>query len=212
MGIKLFDFSFFFNDVIHASINNKYLSSDLSDKFAIPIQTHSTNIKFITKVGKYNNIDGLISSKEYKISLSIQTADCVPIYIFDCKTEHYGIFHSGWRGTKNKIISKALNMFINDFKSKPNNILIVIGPHIQKCCYEVDWDVAQFFSYINKDSKRNKWFLNLNQEIKKDILKFNIPINNIYCSDICTYESLNYESFRRDGSKANRMLSVIKYA
>jgi len=53
--------------------------------------------------------------------------------------------------------------------------------------------------------------LNLNQEIKNDILKFSIPIENIYSSDICTYESLNCESFRRDGLKANRMLGIIKY-
>ena len=211
MGIEQFDFSFFFNHLIHASTYSKYSSNDVLNNFATPIQTHSTNIQFITKVGKYNNIDGLICSKKYKIPLSIQTADCVPIYIFDFKTEYYGIFHSGWRGTKNKIISKALNMFINDFKSIPNNILIVIGPHIQKCCYEVDWDVAQFFSYIKKDNKKNKWFLNLNAEIKKDILKFNIPMKNIYSSDICTYESLNCESFRRDGPKAKRMLSMIKY-
>ena len=211
MGIGQFDFSFFFNDLIHASISNTGLSIKSSNFFATPIQTHSTNIKFVKRIGKYNNVDGLICSKKYRIPLSIQVADCVPIYIFDKKTEYYGLFHSGWRGTKNKIISKALNIFINDFNSTPNNILIVIGPHIQKCCYEVNWDVAKFFSCVNKDDKKNKWFLNLNQEIKNDILKFNIPIKNIYCSNICTYESLDCESFRRDGLKANRMLGVIKY-
>ena len=211
MGIEQFNFSFFFKNLIHASIYNKDLSLDLSHNFAVPIQTHSTNIEFVKKIGKYNNVDGLICSKEYKIPLSIQIADCVPIYIFDSKTEYYGILHSGWRGTKDKIVSKALNIFINNINSKPNNILIVIGPHIQKCCYEVNWDVAQFFSSINKDNKKNKWLLNLKEEIKKDILKFGIPIQNIYCSDICTYESLNCESFRRDGLKANRMLGVIKY-
>lgn len=212
MGIEQFDFSFFFNHAIHAVIYNKHLSNDFLNNLAIPIQTHSNNIKFVTKAGKYHNVDGLICSKKYHITLSIQTADCVPIYIFDYKTGYYGIFHSGWRGTKDKIISKALNMFINDFKSIPNNILVVIGPHIQKCCYEVDWDVAQFFSCVSKNNKKNKWFLNLNQEIKNDILQFNIPIKNIYSSDVCTYESLICESFRRDGSKSNRMLSVIKYA
>ena len=212
MGINKIDFSFFFKNLIQASIFNKDFPPNFSNNFAIPVQTHSTNIKFVTKVGKYNNIDGLICSNKYQIPLSIQTADCVPIYIFDYKTGYYGIFHSGWRGTKGKIISKALNIFINDFKSTPNNILVVIGPHIQKCCYEVDWDVAQFFSYVNRINKKNKWFLNLNEEIKNDILKFNIPIKNIYSSDVCTYDSLNCESFRRDGSKANRMLSVIKYA
>ncbi|MAR14989.1 MAG: hypothetical protein CMG21_00830 [Candidatus Marinimicrobia bacterium] len=211
MGINKIDFSFFFKDLIHASIFNNGFPKNFSNNFAIPIQTHSTNIKFVTKIGTYNNVDGLICSKKYKIPLSIQVADCVPIYIFDLKTEYYGILHSGWKGTKNKIVSKALNIFINEIKCKTNNIFIIIGPHIQKCCYEVDWDVAQLFSCIIKDRKKNKWLLNLNQEIKNDILKFGIPSENIYCSDICTYESSNFESFRRDGLKANRMLGIIKY-
>jgi len=211
MGVNKIDFSFFFKNLIHASIINKVLPQDFSSNFAIPIQTHSTNIKFVKKNGTYNNIDGLICSKKYKIPLSIQVADCMPIYIFDLKTEYYGILHSGWRGTKNKIVSKALNIFINDLQCKTNNIFIIIGPHIQKCCYEVDWDVAKFFSSISKNKKKNKWLLNLNQEIKNDILKFGIPTENIYSSDICTYESLNCESFRRDGLKANRMLGIIRY-
>jgi|TARA_B100001250_G_scaffold115236_1_gene97613 hypothetical protein len=211
MGVNKIDFSFFFKNLIQASIFTKDLQTDFSNNFAIPLQTHSTNIEFVRKVGKYNNVDGLICSKKYKIPLSIQVADCMPIYIFDIKTEYYGIFHSGWRGTKDKIVSKALNIFINDLQCNINNIFIIIGPHIQKCCYEVDWDVAQFFSCISKNNKKNKWLLNLNQEIKNDILKFGIPIKNIYSSDICTYESLNCESFRRDGLKANRMLGVIKY-
>ena len=112
--------------------------------------------------------------------MSIQTADCVPIYIFDFKTEYYGIFHSGWRGTKNKIISKALNMFINDFKSITNNILIVIGPHIKKCCYEIDWDVAQHFSFLNKNNQRNKWLLSLEKEIVFDALNLGILNDKIH--------------------------------
>ena len=211
MGVNKIDFSFFFKDLIDASIVNKDFPIDYSNNFAVPIQTHSTNIKFVKKNGIYNNVDGLICSKKYKIPLSIQVADCVPIYIFDLKTEYYGILHSGWRGTKDKIVSKALNIFINNFQCKTNNIFIIIGPHIQKCCYEVDWDVAQFFSSIIKNKKINKWLLNLNQEIKNDILKFGIPAENIYSSDTCTYESLNCESFRRDGSKANRMLGIIRY-
>ena len=208
MGIKKINFSFFFNNKIHASIYKDSSLLNFQNNFAIPIQTHSNNVKFVTKIGSYNNVDGLISSQKYKVPLCVEVADCVPIYIYDLYTKYYALLHSGWRGTKNKIVSEALHIFKNDFKSIASNILVIIGPHIQKCCYEIDWDVAQYFSYTKK--KGNKWFLNLNKEIKSDILKFDIPISNIYSSNICTYQSLDCQSFRRDGLKAKRMLGIIK--
>ena len=208
MGIEQFDFSFFFNHSIHASISNKSSLIELSNDFAVPIQTHSNNIKFVKKGGIYEDVDGLISSKKYQVPLSIKVADCVPIYLYDIKKECYGLIHSGWRGTRNKIISKALNVFIKEIGSNSKDIFIVIGPHIQRCCYEIDWDVAQYFSYVYK--KNNKWLLDLNKEIKSDILKFDIPIGQIYTSNICTYESMICESFRRDGLKSKRMVGIIK--
>ena len=208
MGIEQFDFSFFFNHSIHASISNKSSLIELSNDFAVPIQTHSNNIKFVKKGGIYEDVDGLISSKKYQVPLSIKVADCVPIYLYDIKKEYYGLIHSGWRGTRNKIISKALNVFIKEIGSNPKDIFIVIGPHIQRCCYEINWDVAQYFSYVYK--KNNKWLLDLNKEIKSDILKFDVPIGQIYTSNICTYESMICESFRRDGLKSKRMVGIIK--
>ena len=211
MGINRFNHSFFFNHSINAEIQNKNFSIKQKNNFAIPIQNHTNNVKIIEKPGIYDNVDGLISSKEHKTSLAIKVADCVPVYLYDKKNECYGLIHSGWRGTKNKIITNALNIFFNDFKSLSENILIVIGPHIQKCCYEVDWNVAQHFSCLTKNHK-NKWLLDLSQEIKNDILDFKIPKHNIYISDICTYESLQCESFRRDGEKSGRMTGIIEYA
>ena len=189
MGIDSFNFSFFFNHSITAKIQNKSFSINSKNKIAIPIQRHTSNVKFVKKAGTYDNVDGLISSKKYNLSLIIRVADCVPIYLYDRQNEHYGLIHSGWKGTKNKIVINALNIFFNFIKSSPKNILVIIGPHIQKCCYEVDMDVAQYFSCVKKNKKRNKWFLDLGQEIKNDLLKSGILLDNIYMSDICTYES-----------------------
>jgi len=208
MGIGKFNFSVFFDNLIKAEIKDKNFSID-SNKIAIPIQKHTSNVKFVKETGIYNNFDGLISSKKYNITIAIKVADCVPIYIYDKENESYGLIHSGWRGTNNKIIINALDIFFNFINSSPKNIFIFIGPHIQKCCYEVDLDVAQYFTYVKKKSKQNKWFLDLSSEIKDDILKTGIPLANIQISDICTYESLDCESFRRDGEKSDRMIGVI---
>ena len=83
MGINQFNYSFFFNHSINAEIQNKNFSIKQKNNFAIPIQNHTNNVKIIEKPGIYDNVDGLICSKKYKIPLSIQVADCMPIYIFD---------------------------------------------------------------------------------------------------------------------------------
>ena len=210
MGMKISDFSNHFNNLVEAKIYNSFPSELNSENFAIPIQTHSCNVKFITQPGKYENVDGLISSFDYKIPLIISVADCVPIYIFDIKTNFYGILHSGWRGTKDKIIKNALNIFVNQFDSKSNDIYIAIGPHIKQCCYEVEWDVAKYFKNITKTKYNKKWVLSLDKEIINDILKFDIPLQNIISSNICTYESKNCHSFRRDGKKSKRMVGILK--
>jgi len=208
MGIDKFNFSYFFNNEISASIKNQDFEID-SNIVAIPVQTHSSNVKFITKPGVYNNCDGLITSKKYNIPLIIKVADCVPIYIYDTKTQYYGLIHSGWKGTKNHIIMNALEIFSDNSNVFLENIKICIGPHIKSCCYEVDWDVAQYFSFIRRDKHKNKWLLNLEKEIKYDVINQGVLSKNIFTIDICTYESLKCESFRRDGAKSNRMLGVI---
>ena len=44
------------------------------------------------------------------ITLKIQTADCVPIFMVDKINRLIGLVHSGWKGTKNSIILSALNV------------------------------------------------------------------------------------------------------
>ena len=95
MGVDSLNFSHFFNNKIHASIKPDF--SDLkATKVAIPNQKHTSNVQFITKSGEYENVDGLVTSKQYDITLTIKVADCVPIYIYDPKTDYYGLVHSGW--------------------------------------------------------------------------------------------------------------------
>jgi len=208
MGVDQFNFSHFFNNKIHATIKKE--SCDIRpNKFAIPIQKHTSNVQFVTKPGIYDNVDGLITSEKHNIILTIKVADCIPIYIYDPKTCYYGLIHSGWKGTKNHIIKNAFEILFNIANSDPNNIIVFIGPHIRECCYEIDWDVAQYFSFINKDSIKNKWLLSLEKEIIYDAKDVGILNNNIHTSNICTYESLDCESFRRDKENSKRMVGIL---
>ena len=178
------------------------------DSIASCIQTHSTNVQYINKPGIYENTDGIITHVKYKIPLVIQTADCVPVFITDNTKGIIGLVHSGWKGTSKSIILSAISIF-SDYGSELNDIHIYLGPCIKPCCYEIKYDVAQFFDedFIMKNN--NKLFLCLEEKIKNDLLNVGIQNSNIFESDICTYEDKKFCSYRRDNNKSGRMYSII---
>ena len=103
---------------------------------AVPVQTHSNNVRVVNANSTYNNTDGLVNYGSNKI-LTLLTADCIPIFIYDKIKKNISLIHSGWRGLSTGIFFNAMHILfkannnINDFK-------FVIGPSIKKCCYEVD--------------------------------------------------------------------------
>jgi len=88
--------------------------------------------------------DGLLTQAP-GLLLSIQTADCVPILLFDPVKRVVGAFHAGWRGTAKRIIEKAVGEMQAHFESRPQDIQAAIGPAIGSCCYAVGEEVIDEF-------------------------------------------------------------------
>src|SRR4051812_3037593 len=88
--------------------------------------------------------DGLLTQTP-GLLLSIQTADCVPILLFDPVKRVVGAFHAGWRGTVKRIVEKGVGGMQVHFESKPQDIQAAIGPAIGKCCYAVGEEVIDEF-------------------------------------------------------------------
>ena len=103
-----------------------------TNKITIPSQTHSDNCQIVKKNGSYLDTDGLITDN-LNLILSLSVADCCPIYIEDTRNNSIGLIHSGWKGTANKIVLNAVNIFIENgsnikdltrvLSEKKNNIL-----------------------------------------------------------------------------------------
>jgi len=167
-----------------------------SENIASCNQTHSNHVQFIIKPGVYKKTDGLVCNFDSNLILLIQTADCVPIFIVDNFQGLMGLVHSGWRGTYRSIIKSALSIFL-DKGSKKNNIMLYLGPSIKQCCYQVKEDVSKYFSNRHITIKNNILYLNLLEKIKDDIISMGIDNNNIYSSEICTFEDKKYYSYRR---------------
>lgn len=129
------------------------------EDFVLSKQSHETKVlkvgtkdrgKGITKDRDYEGIDALITD-EKGIILSCFSADCVPILFYDPIHKAVGACHSGWRGTKGKILQNVVEEMRQHFSSNPADILIAIGPSISKEQYIVSEDLGLSFLEDYKD-------------------------------------------------------------
>lgn len=178
------------------------------NNFAIPVQIHSNVVEFAGTPGVYSGADGLVTNNP-KIILALKVADCVPVYLSDEKSSIFGLVHSGWKGTAGKIVNNAVKL-MKENGSHPEDIKLFLGPAIGICCYEVGREVAESFHQSAKIRlKNNKWNAGLNEQIILDLCEGGIPETNIQKSEICTFESNDCHSYRRDGIKAGRMIALM---
>lgn len=150
------------------------------------------------------------------IAIGIETADCVPVLLFDPGTPAVAAIHAGWRSTVKKIVDKTVARMNIEFGSRPKRILAAIGPAIGSECYEVDEpvmvSVREAFSHweeIAKPRGKDRWGLDLVKANERELLKIGLLEENIYTLGLCTacHKDLFY-SFRAEGN-IGRMLSMI---
>jgi YfiH family protein len=81
--------------------------------------------------------DGLFTDKA-GILLASFYADCVPLYFLDPASRAIGLAHAGWKGTVSRIAAEMVDALGRQFGTRPQDLLVAMGPSIGGCCYEVD--------------------------------------------------------------------------
>jgi len=195
------------SESIRANIKIFLSHLNISEKIlAIPGQIHSSDISIVKKSGGfYPKCDGLITNKK-NVCLSLQTADCVPLFLYAEDKKVIGLVHAGWRGAEKGIAESAVKIMISDFDAKTENIFAYIGPCIRQCCYEIKEDVASYFPnyYINNN------YLDLPGFIMDKLFEIGIRKENVEDSGLCTAcHSDLFFSYRKSKSHTGRMLSLI---
>lgn len=209
---KTYDFSG--NNPDRVNDISKVLNIDINKVYQAN-QTHSSNIEVVLEnddinSDKFNNVDGLLTNVR-GVTLLIKVADCQGIFLYDPVKEVIGNIHSGWKGTTDKIIIKAIDKMVLEYGSNLNDIIVCINPCIQSCHFEIEEDVLNIFKekkglLINKfllegkvkDGKQ-KYYLDLVNLNKKILITHGLSEENIYLSKECTVcESSKYHSYRAD--------------
>lgn len=165
-------------------------------------QTHSDIVKIVdesTRGTEIPDCDALITNIR-NLPLLIRTADCVPVVLYDKRKHVIANVHSGRVGTQKQIVRKTVEMMQSHYGSSSSDIIAAIGPHICGNCYEVDAACASEFGekYIVGFSKSQKPLIDIASACKEQLEATGVNSNNIFISDICTAESPEWPSWRRD--------------
>lgn len=153
--------------------------------------------------------DGLITVRRNLVPV-ITVADCMPIYIYDPVSGCFGVLHSGWRGTG--IVLDAL-FAAKDFGAEVTNFCVVLGPHIQQCCYVVDKERGDYFleNFSPKcviTASDETVHLSLAQANIELLLDAGVPAENIAYAVDCTCCDNRLGSFRREAAWLPDTLSL----
>jgi len=199
---------------------SEYFFQKFPLQYIVANQTHSDHIHIVnsseTKGWKtiedaISDCDALITNIS-NIMLTILTADCVPILLYDKEKRVIAAVHAGWKGTKAHIVSKTVEKMIEHYQSQTKDIIVGIAPSIGRCCYEVDNDVAKHFSDTPKGYtvKKDKYILDLPYINKQQLLDVGILEENIEMSNICTScEVDRFFSYRKEQGCSGRFMSMI---
>lgn len=165
-------------------------------------QAHTDNILIIDSSNKEKYEIEKMNDEEYDgyilnekgISTVITTADCNPIIIYDPVKNIVANVHSGWKGTIKQIYLKAVKLMNEKFNCSLEDIIVCIGPSINKCCF-CSSDIKFKKKFLNVWPNENEYittkesgefYIDLGYVIKKDLINLGLKENNIVLSNICT--------------------------
>ena len=130
-------------------------------------------------------VDALATSVG-RLPLVVRVADCGPIFFYDPVHRVIAVAHSGRRGTEGNILQATLDCMSDTYDSRPENVIVQLGPCIRPPHYEVD-----FAAEIGRQAKA-------------------AGVRHFHDCGTCTASHLErYYSYRAEKGKTGRMWGVL---
>ncbi len=149
------------------------------------------------------------------IYITVATADCVPILLYDPIHKAVAAIHSGWKGTLENITGNTIDHMQKAFKTDPGELVAAIGPCIGSQVYEVGKDLYDQFeskgfpvSSLFESEENDKFLFYIRMAVFSQLMEKGV--SNIYSFPYCTYSNPElFFSARRQGIRSGRMLTGI---
>jgi YfiH family protein len=193
----------------------------------VPDQTHSANIHDPAPSSRSSkkaaraaaaepkrvcvpDCDALVTARAGQ-TLTVRTADCLPIFIWEKTGKAVAVVHAGWKGTHQRIATKAVAR-LTRLGAKPQDLRVVFGPAIRSCCYEVGPEFLERFpapTLKPNAAGRHQFDLVLANRLQLEAA--GVPKTSFKDLGLCTAcDTQTFFSFRKDPSNTGRMIHWIR--
>ena len=184
-------------------------------------QVHGTDVLVIDELPRADKSitgtwDALVTNQR-GVELTVSTADCVPILIYDPDRAVIAAVHAGWRGAVGGILAKTVGTMHRVFGSAARSLQVGIGPSVGPCCYEVDEPVISRlrtgfpgWRTVIEEAGSGKAMLDLRKLVRGQAHMSGVDPEAIWTVGACTvcHPELFY-SYRREGVVNSTMISGI---
>ena len=201
-----------------------------TSRLIIPHQIHGARVRRIdeaffmqtdaVKAATLEGVDAVMTDVP-KVCVSVSTADCIPILIYDRVHHAVAAVHAGWRSTVLRIPEAVLQAMAGAYGTRPQDVEAAIGPGISLEAFEVYEafrtagfpmeEIARRYPATGDGSGRmEKWHLDLWQANRGLLEGCGVPSARIHLAGVCTYlHSERFFSARRLGIRSGRILNGI---
>lgn len=180
-------------------------------------QIHSDRLVVVEEAADPNEIstveaDALVTAAPGHV-IAVQTADCVPVLLFDQRRKVVGVAHCGWRGLVRGVLDRTISVMANYYGGRPVDLLAVIGPSIGACCFEVAPEVAKRFAgweAVIPAPDDGQPRVDLRAATTRILVGLGLTKESIVACDLCTRcRSDLFFSYRGLGAGTGRHLNFI---
>ncbi len=155
--------------------------------------------------------DYLTSARPGRL-VGIITADCIPVLLWDPVHRAVAAAHAGWRGVVAGVVEAVVGHMESKYGTRPEDLLVALGPAIGPCCFEVGSEVAEHFTERSLVVRlvRGRPHVDLHLAVTHRLERLGVvPSNTDVVAECTCCNPDKYHSYRRDGSPIGQHLSFI---
>lgn len=75
------------------------------------------------------------------LALTVFSADCGTVLLYDPAAGAVGAIHAGWRGCAAGVVHETVRAMQASYGTQPGDLWAALGPCIGRCCFETEGDV-----------------------------------------------------------------------
>lgn len=181
------------------------------DRITFAGAVHSAKVARVDEpAGVVDGADALVTNRP-GLPLFALFADCFPLVLYSPSRRCAALGHAGWRGTAAGIAGTIVAALESEYGCDPAELVAGIGPGICPRCYEVGEEVAERFPpEVKRPAGAARWLLDLAESNRLALTRAGVPAEQIHLSGLCTKESGQLFSHRRDadGSRFGGLVAL----